>query len=40
VAIQEQLLAAVGDRNIDDISGLATTNMTVGAVARPPPSVR
>ena len=27
-------------RNIDDISGLATTNMTVGAVARPPPSVR
>ena len=27
-------------RNIDDISGLTTTNMTVGAVARPPPSVR
>jgi hypothetical protein len=27
-------------RNIDDISGLTTTNMAVGAVARPPPSVR
>ena len=27
-------------RNIDDISGLTTTKMTVGAVARPPPSVR
>ena len=27
-------------RNIDDISGLTTTSMTVGAVARPPPSVR